>query len=173
MIWATKFHIFFKHRASPTKINKRWNLSEGVWRFCVGVCRWCWNKGLTQWAVNSSHHVWIFETRSFWRYCRENQLKTISPQERVIINNVITIVKIVLITSVTSATPEMSFPLARRVITWLWSSMTQKSLNALTLLDSHKDIVDKLSLVATGNEFVDNLPNRRNNLGTFSDFDLH
>ena len=51
--------------------------------------------------------------------------------------------------------------------------MTQKRLNALTLLHSHKDIVDKLLLVATGNEFVDKLPNRRNNLGTFSDFDLH
>ena len=99
------------------------------------------------------------------------KLKTISPYERVIINNVITIIKILLTTGATSATPKKSFSLARRVKTWLRSSMTQKRFNALAILHSHKDIVDKLSLVAI--DFVDNLPNRRNNLGTFSGSDLH
>ena len=61
------------------------------------------------------------------------KLKTISPQERVIINNVITIIKIVLTTGATSATPECSFPLVRRVKIWLRSSMTQKCFNALAL----------------------------------------
>ena len=37
------------------------------------------------------------------------KLKTISPQERVIINNVITIIKVVLTTGATSASPERSF----------------------------------------------------------------
>ena len=101
------------------------------------------------------------------------KLKTISPQELAIINNVITIIKIVLTTGATSATPERSFSLARRVKIWLRSSITQKRFNALAILHSHKDIVDKLSLVAIGNDFVDNLPNRRNNLGTFSGSDLH
>ena len=100
------------------------------------------------------------------------KLKTISPQERVINNNVINIIRIVLTTGVTSATPERSFSLARRVKTWLRSSMAQKRFNALAILHSHKHIVDKLSLVAIGNDFVDNLPNRQNNLGTFSDSDL-
>ena len=97
------------------------------------------------------------------------KLRAISPQERIIINNVITIIKIVLTTGTTSATPKRSFSLARRVKTWLRSSMTQKRFNALAILYSHKDIVDKLALVAIGNDFVENLPNRRNNLGTFSD----
>ena len=100
------------------------------------------------------------------------KLKTISPYERVIINNVITIIKILLTTGATSATPKKSFSLARRVKTWLRSSMAQKRFNALAILHSHKNIVDKLSLVAKGNDFVDNLPSRRNNLGTFSDSDL-
>ena len=86
--------------------------------------------------------------------------KPTSPQKRVIINNVITIIKIVLTTGVTSATPERFFSLARRV-------------NALAILHSHKDIAEKLSLVAICNDFVDNLPSRRNKLGTFSDSDLH
>ena len=38
--------------------------------------------------------------------------------------------------------------------------MTQKHFNALSILQSHKDIVDKLSLVAIGSDFVDNLPSR-------------
>ena len=45
------------------------------------------------------------------------QLKTIAPQERVIINNVITIMKMVLITGTTSATSKRSFSLTRRVKT--------------------------------------------------------
>ena len=87
------------------------------------------------------------------------KLKIIS-QERVIINNVITIIKIVLTSGANSATPERSFPLARRVKTWLRSSMIQKRFNTLAILHSHKDVVDNLSLVAIGNEFVDNIPNR-------------
>ena len=43
------------------------------------------------------------------------KLKAISPQEHVIINNVITIIKILLTTGVTSATSERSFSLAGRV----------------------------------------------------------
>ena len=101
------------------------------------------------------------------------KLRTISPQERIIINNIITIIKIVLTTGATSATPKRSFSLERRVKIWLRSSMTQKRFNALAILYSHKDIVDKLSLVAIGNGFVDNLPNRRINLGTFSGSGLH
>ena len=98
-------------------------------------------------------------------------LKTISPQEHVIINNLITIIKIVLTTGATSATLEKSFSLARQVKTWLWSSIKQKRFNALAILHSNKEIVEKLSLVATGNDFVDNLPIRRNNLGIFSESD--
>ena len=43
------------------------------------------------------------------------KLKTISAQERVIINNVITIIKIVLTTGATRATPEKSFSSARQL----------------------------------------------------------
>ena len=70
------------------------------------------------------------------------KLKTISPQERGIINNVITIIKIVLTTGAISSSRERSFSLARRVKTWFRSSMTQKCFNVLAILHSHKDIVD-------------------------------
>ena len=48
--------------------------------------------------------------------------------------------------------------------------MAQKRFNALAILYSYKEIVKKL--VVIGNDFVDNLPIRRNNLGIFSDSKL-
>ena len=93
------------------------------------------------------------------------KIKTIFLQEHVIINNIRTITKITLTTGATSALPERSLSFARRDKPWLRSSVTQKRFNALTTLYSHKDI-------AIGNDFVDNLSNRRNNLGTFSGSDL-
>ena len=69
------------------------------------------------------------------------KLKTISPIERVIIKNIMIVMKIVLTTRATSATPGRSFSVARRVKTSLRSSMTQKRLNALAILHSHVDIV--------------------------------
>ena len=75
-------------------------------------------------------------------------LKTISPQEWVIINTLITIIRIVVTTGATSATSERTFT-------------------------SHKNIAKKLSLLAIGNDFEDNLLNRRNNLGNSSDSGFH
>ena len=84
---------------------------------------------------------------------------SISPQERVTIDNVIIIIKLVLTTGATSATLKRSFSLVRRVKTWLSYALITKRFNALSILHSHKDIVDKLSLVPIGNDFVDNLLN--------------
>ena len=87
----------------------------------------------------------------------EEKLKSISPQERVTIDNVIIIIKLVLTTGATSATLKRSFSLVRRVKTWLSYALIPKRFNALGILHSHKDIVDKLSLAPIGNDFVDNL----------------
>ena len=89
----------------------------------------------------------------------EEKLKSISPQERVTIDNVIIIIKLVLTTGATSATLKRSFSLVRRVKTWLSYALIPKRFNALGILHSHEDIVDKLSLVPIGNDFVDNLLN--------------
>ena len=87
----------------------------------------------------------------------EEKLKSISPQERVTIDNVIIIIKLVLTTGAASATLKRSFSLVRRVKTWLSYALIPKRFNALGILHSHKDIVDKLSLAPIGNDFVDNL----------------
>ena len=66
--------------------------------------------------------------------------------------NVITVVKIMLISGATTAAPERSFSMARRTKTWLCSIMTQRN----------KILIDKLSLVKISSDFVNSLPNRRN-----------
>ena len=60
-----------------------------------------------------------------------------------------------------SATLERSFFLARRVNTWLQSSMTQKLFNTIAALRLHNDLVDKA------------ISSRRNEFGSFSGSDLH
>ena len=101
------------------------------------------------------------------------KLRTVSAEERALIPNVISIVKIVLVNGATSATPERSFSLSRRLKTWFRACMKQKRFNALAILHAHKDKVDELPLLKVANDFVENRPNRRNEFGFFSDTDLH
>ena len=92
-------------------------------------------------------------------------------QHKPLVCNVITIIRLVLTNGSTSATAERSFSIAWRMKTWLRWTMTQKRLNSLAVLNTHKEIVDKLSLVEVENGFVDGRPNRRNEFGDF--FETH
>ena len=95
-----------------------------------------------------------------------------SKEERGLKGNVIAIIKIVLVGAATSATPERSFSLARRLKTWLRSTMSQKRFNSLAVLSTHQSQTDNLSLVGVANEFVDAKPNRLNVFGKFENNDL-
>ena len=82
-------------------------------------------------------------------------LKNMPREERLLMPNVIIVSQLLLVNPATSATPERSFSLARRVKTWLRSTMAQKRFNgALSILSSHKDLADTLDLISVGNEFV-------------------
>ena len=72
-------------------------------------------------------------------------LKAFSRNERLVMKNVITIVKIMLINGDTIATPERIFSMVRRIKSWLWLTMTQRRFNALAILSSNKSLLDKLS----------------------------
>ena len=100
------------------------------------------------------------------------RIMMISKEERFLIGNVIVVIKIVMVGAATSATPERSFSLARRLKTWLRSTMSQKRFNSLAVLSTHQSQTDNLSLVAVANEFVDAKPNRLNVFGKFKDNDL-
>ena len=93
-------------------------------------------------------------------------------EKRSLIKNVWTIVLIVLTSGATSATPERSFSLQRRIKTWLRSTIGQKRYNSLSFLNEHKDVLDKLSLIYVANRFISAKDKRRNEFGTFTENDL-
>ena len=81
------------------------------------------------------------------------------------------VIKIVLTSGATSATPERSFSMARRLKTWLRSTMTQKRFNSLAVLNANKAIVDNLSLTDIANDFVESRLTRRDDFGVFLETD--
>ena len=86
--------------------------------------------------------------------------------------NVMTIVKIMLVNGATSATPERSFLMTRKMKTWLRSTMLQRRSNALGILNSNKSLVDKLPPVKFVSDLVDSRPSRGNDFGFFTEEDL-
>ena len=99
-------------------------------------------------------------------------LKTIDKGNRPLIKNVWTIVRLVLTSGATSATPERSFSMQRRIKTWLRSTMGQKRYNALAVLNSHPEIVDRISLIEVAKRFTDCKEKRQSEFGTFKENDL-
>lgn len=93
--------------------------------------------------------------------------------EQLLMPNIIKICKLLLVNPATSATPERSFSMARRVKTWQRATMTQKRFNALSILNCHKDITDMLNLVEVGNHFVSLYQERYHKFGLFQASDFH
>ena len=96
-------------------------------------------------------------------------LKEVSKEERLLMKNVTTMV---LINGATTGTAERSFSMARRIKNWMRSTMSQKRLNSLAILNSNKSHVDRLSLISIANDFVKSRPNRRVEFGMFTEDDL-
>ena len=89
------------------------------------------------------------------------------------IRNIWKIVRIVLTSGATSATPERSFSMQRRIKTWIRSTMGQKRYNSLAILNTHTAEVDQLSLIEEAERFVSGQERRPNVFGKFSEKDLH
>ena len=98
--------------------------------------------------------------------------KALSTNERLLMKNVVTIVKIELVNGATPATHQVSFSMPMRIKTWLRSIMTQRRFNALTILNSNNNLVDKLPLVKVASDFNDSRPNCRNDFGAFPETNL-
>ena len=94
-------------------------------------------------------------------------LMVITSEELNLIPNVVLVCMLLQINPATSATPERSFSLARRIMTWQRSTMTQKRFNSIALMHCHKTDTDMLDLVAVGNEFVAKHDQRKVQFGTF------
>ena len=99
-------------------------------------------------------------------------LQSLHPTKLKLIPNIITIVQLILINPATSCTPERSFFNARRLKTWLRSTMTTKRFNNLAILYTHKALTDTIDFVEIGNEFAAKYDVRKYNLGKFIQSDL-
>ena len=67
-----------------------------------------------------------------------NKIKTCPESEKELIPNIMRIIKLLLINPATSCSPERSFSTARRLKSWLRSTMTSQRFNELALLNVHK-----------------------------------
>ena len=95
-------------------------------------------------------------------------IKLFASEKRKLIQNVVTVIKIILTNGATSATPERSFSMFRRIKTWLRSRMSQKRLNSLSIMYDNKELLDNLSLTDVANEFVGVQPDCKNAFGGFT-----
>ena len=95
------------------------------------------------------------------------KIKELPNPEQEMIQEVITLCKLILVNPVTSAAGERCFLTARRLKTWLRSRMNQEQFSTLTVLNIHKERTDRLSTIDIANEFTDRNTNRKRNFGTF------
>ena len=96
-----------------------------------------------------------------------NHLQQLTAAERTLLNEVVTVMKLVLVMPATNATSERSFSAMRRVKSYLRSTMGQERLNYLMTLHVHKESTDSLNLVQVANEFVSDNESRQRVFGVF------
>ena len=94
-------------------------------------------------------------------------LESLHTTKCALIPNLLTIFQLILISPATSCTPKRSFSVARRIKTWLRSTMTTKRFSNLSILSIHKELTDSINLFDTGSEFASKYDGRRMNLGKF------
>ena len=84
------------------------------------------------------------------------------------LNEVHQLLRIYLTVPMTTATAEQTFSTLRHLKNYLHSTMTQKRLNNLVLLHTHKDCTDNLDLHAVSCDFASANDRHRQYFGTFS-----
>ena len=99
-------------------------------------------------------------------------LESLHPTKCTLIPNLLPLIHLILINPATSCFPERCFSVARRIKTWLLSTMTTKRFSNLSILSIHKEVTDSINLVNIDNEFASKYDRRRMNLGKFVPGDL-
>jgi len=87
--------------------------------------------------------------------------QNMTPASLSLINNVVILVKLILVMPVTNATSERSFSYLRRLKSYLRSTMSQTRLNHLMLLHVHKKETDKIDLNISANNFISAVEQRK------------
>ena len=98
-------------------------------------------------------------------------LQSLTPAQRDLMSEVITLVKLILVMPATNATSERSFSALRLVKTYLRSTMTQNRLNHLMVLTVHEERTDNLDLLDVANVFISGSEHRLYTFGVFKVLD--
>ena len=93
---------------------------------------------------------------------------SLSPYERDLMSEVVTVLILIMVLPSTNAISERSFSALKRLKTYLRSTMKQDRLNHLLLLHVHKDRTDLLSLTHVAEQFVSSSEHRLSVFGRFS-----
>ena len=88
--------------------------------------------------------------------CFDDILKCVKGQQHqlMMMPAIVNLLKLLLVNPATFATAERSFSLARRLKTWMRSTMLPGRLNAIAILHEHKTLTDRLNLTDIAKEFV-------------------
>jgi hypothetical protein len=98
--------------------------------------------------------------------------QTLSKGQHILLSDVVTLVKLILVMPATNAASEhFSFRAMKRVKTYLSSNMGDERLTPLMLLHIHKERTDGLDLVDIANTFAD-FEHRKNIFGVFNKIDM-
>ena len=87
-------------------------------------------------ALGSNFQENIFKLRDY--------LQKLTLAERLVLNEITTVMKLILVMPATNAVSERSFSAMHRIKTYLRSAMTQERLNNLMILHVHKEFTDAL-----------------------------
>ena len=85
-----------------------------------------------------------------------------------LILEIIKVGKLVLVNPASDAMGERTFSTARRIKTWLRSTMRQIRLNNLAILNIYKEKTDLIDHISILNEFAGGNDSRKKNSGTFT-----
>lgn len=80
---------------------------------------------------------------------------------------VVKCIKLLQVVPITTATAERSFSALRRLKSYLRSTMGQKRLNNLAVLQAHRDVLDELDIRPVINDFIFSNPVRRSTFAPF------
>ena len=102
-----------------------------------------------------------------------NEMKKIGDPEKALLDNVCKICKLLAVNPASSATAERTFSMARRVKTWMRSTMLPARFNAVAVLNFHKKRTDTLDLITIANLFAESNDNRKRIFGRFTENDVN
>ena len=100
------------------------------------------------------------------------EMRLLENPEKKFLVYVCKICRILGVNPASSATAERTFSLARRVKTWMRSTMLPTRFNSVSILNFHKDRTDKLDLIKILNAFVQSDDNRMRIFEKFTKDDL-